>query len=161
MTVLATGQRTSTIACVVESVVKYVREVATRRGVQVPGTLSTDIRWVGSPVMPCPGVLVSAMGMSPSDATIPGCVTMPQIRVIAQIGRGCQIAFAEDGTTNPQAALGTTLLASDDAEILWEVANALSISSPSVSFETNGGMLITSVEFTTTEMDLTKAGVSC
>jgi hypothetical protein len=137
-------------------VARAVRAAITAQGRTLPGP---DIPWVGPPVMPCPGLLVSVVTVSDSARNDPTCGAIPEYRLTVQVGRGCAVTFREDGTTDPAAAASVQHTASQDTDALWHVAQALGLS-PTVSYFTDGGLLITSMDLNVTEFSLLRAGLT-
>jgi hypothetical protein len=137
-------------------VARAVRAAVAAQGRTLPGP---DIPWVGPPVMPCPGLLVSVVTVGDSARNDPTCGAIPEYRLTVQIGRGCAVTFREDGTTDPAAAASVQHTASLDTDALWHVAQALGLS-PMVSYFTDGGLLITSMDISVTEFALLSAGIA-
>ena len=119
---------------------------AAAQGVSLPTP-----QWVqiGDSVIQCPGVSVSAGGLTPPALSEERCVPPMQTTLIATIAREW-VCVNDDGTDNPSAIEAGSVLVQPDADVLWQAAYSmtpyLGPEGGSLSWLIEGGLIYTQMQ---------------
>lgn len=115
------------------------------RTVSIPGTSGIEIR-MGPTIVSCPGVVVAVTSIT-GGAPANNCSSDPVYGIEVTIARDCAREYDDIGRTISIRAASLSVMMSSDADILWTAYEALQ---PTVSWQINGGLAVTTASFQAT-----------